>query len=69
MKKHVQVHPNSQPLRSLVVMPKKQLLLTSGAEKQKTVQQPDEATIKRLNELAKESPFCYYYREKEHDSL
>jgi hypothetical protein len=69
MKKQLQVNNSSQPLRSIVVIPNSQPLLTNGIEKQKVVQQPDEATIKRLNSLAKQSPFCYYYREKENDSL
>jgi hypothetical protein len=33
------------------------------------VAHPDEETITRLNALAKQSPFCYYYRVKEHDVL
>ena len=30
---------------------------------------PDEETISRLNEKAKEYPFCIYYREKPNDPL
>ena len=30
---------------------------------------PDEATLLLLNKIAKESPFCYYYKSKSHDML
>jgi hypothetical protein len=30
---------------------------------------PNEETIVRLNDLAKQSPFCFYYREKDNDVL
>jgi hypothetical protein len=30
---------------------------------------PSEETVVRLNEIVKQSPFCFYYREKENDSL
>jgi hypothetical protein len=30
---------------------------------------PSEETLSRLNEIVKQSPFCFYYREKENDSL
>jgi len=69
MKKQIQINQSSQTLRAIISLPKSQLLLTGGTEKQKVIQQPDDATIKRLNALAKQSPFCYCYREKENDSL
>lgn len=30
---------------------------------------PSEETIARLNAIAKQPPFCFYYREKENDFL
>lgn len=30
---------------------------------------PSEETIQRLNAIVKQSPFCFYYREKENDSI
>jgi hypothetical protein len=30
---------------------------------------PSEETIVRLNEIVKQIPFCFYYREKENDLL
>ncbi len=30
---------------------------------------PSEETVSRLNDLARQTPFCYYYREKENDLL
>jgi hypothetical protein len=30
---------------------------------------PSEETVLRLNDLAKQSPFCFYYREKDNDVL
>lgn len=30
---------------------------------------PDEEIIKRLNEIAREYPFCVFYKEKSHDPL
>jgi hypothetical protein len=38
-------------------------------KKQKTFPPPDEACCLRLNAIAKEYPFCIYYREKSHDPL
>ena len=30
---------------------------------------PDEEVIRKLNEIAKEYPFCVFYKEKSHDPL
>ncbi len=30
---------------------------------------PSEETIQRLNAIVKQTPFCFYYREKENDSI
>ncbi len=30
---------------------------------------PDEATLELLNKIAKESPFCYYFKGKSNDTL
>jgi len=38
-------------------------------KKQKTLAPPDKAHCDRLNAMAKEYPFCIYYREKSHDPL
>jgi hypothetical protein len=34
-----------------------------------SVPPPDEATLLLLNKIAKESPFCYYYKSKSNDML
>jgi hypothetical protein len=31
--------------------------------------QPDEEVIRKLNEIAREYPFCVSYKEKSHDPL
>jgi hypothetical protein len=39
------------------------------SKKPKAMLPPDEASCLRLNAIAKEYPFCVYYREKNHDPL
>jgi hypothetical protein len=34
-----------------------------------TVPPPDEATLLHVNKIAKESPFCFYYKSKLNDLL
>lgn len=45
---------------------------SSHAKKEKKVPKvtpPDEEKITRLNNLAKESPFCFYYKERNKDFM
>jgi hypothetical protein len=55
-------------LHSIVATQK--LLVSSKKEKHPaTVPPPDEATLLHLNKIAKESPFCYYYKGRTNDLL
>ncbi len=38
-------------------------------KKQKQIPPPDEESCMRLNAMAKQSPFCTYYKEKSYDPL
>lgn len=43
-----------------------------GSSKRKEVPSPNppsEETIQRLNAIVKQTPFCFYYREKENDAI
>ena len=44
---------------------KKRKNQTDGA----AIPPPDEATLMHLNKIARESPFCYYYKGRTNDTL
>jgi len=70
MKKHSVNKPHVPVLHSILATQKlhdhgkKEKILPDGVPPP-----PDEATLLMLNKLAKESPFCYYYKGKTNDTL
>jgi hypothetical protein len=49
--------------------PVKNSSISTAKKLPKAVPPPDEETLKRLNAIVKEYPFCIYYKEKNNDPL
>jgi hypothetical protein len=56
------------PVQSLIVSGRKESH-RKREKKAPLVAPPDEEKITRLNNIAKESPFCFYYKEKNNGFL
>ena len=63
-KKSIDTYPIS-PFFKTVNIPEK---LPVKRKKQKP-SPPSEETVTRLNDLVKQTPFCFYYRERDNDVL